>query len=260
MTETFESTGDRASGVFARFCDCLAKVDLRMALAVPAAIGAVAALYGVGLEVHGQSELLRQGGIAAVDAYNAAMQANPVDSAMQYVNLAFRGELPSFGGNAQGMGIGTAVAGPIIGSASVLLARGFNKTKEFMSAASDSFSKSLGCAGEESGVVTRTLKTLANFARNMVADRAERNQLDEIVHNADAKLVPIEDGRKYTGKIVAVTENYALQHLGRDWVARHRLSAIGETPQVGQMMRLSYDSGKVNNHSNVQGRSLGNSR
>ncbi|MDH0342151.1 hypothetical protein [Chromobacterium haemolyticum] len=126
------SLENKANGIFAEFCDRLAKVDLRMAVAVPATIGVIAAMYGIGLEVHGQGELLRHGGLMAVDAYKSAMQAAPIDSATEYVKLAFAGKLPSFGGNEQGIGIGVMALGPALTSASVLLARGFDKVKAFL--------------------------------------------------------------------------------------------------------------------------------
>lgn len=122
----------KANGLFAQFCERLAKVDLKLAAAVPAAIGVVATMYGIGLEVHGQSELLQHGGLMAVDAYKNAMQANPIDSVTEYARLAFAGKLPSFGGNAQGIGITVAVVAPAISTASVLLARGFEKAKAFL--------------------------------------------------------------------------------------------------------------------------------
>lgn len=126
------SVTEKANSLFSQFTEKLAKVDLRMAVAVPAVIGAVTAMYGIGMEFHGQQELLRQGGIAALDAYTTAMQANPIDSVSEYTRLAFKGELPSFGGNAQGIGIATAYIGPIVASAAVTLARGFEKAKAFL--------------------------------------------------------------------------------------------------------------------------------
>lgn len=122
----------QANALFSQFTKKLAKVDLRLAVAVPAVIGAVTAMYGIGMEFHGQQELLRQGGVAALDAYNAAMQANPIDSVSEYTRLAFKGELPSFGGNTQGIGISTAYIGPIVASAAVTLARGFDRAKSFL--------------------------------------------------------------------------------------------------------------------------------
>lgn len=129
MSKNLES---KANGLFAQFCERLAKVDLKLAAAVPAAIGVVATMYGIGLEVQGQSDLLQHGGLMAVDAYKNAMQANPIDSVTEYARLAFAGKLPSFGGNAQGIGITVAVVAPAISTASVLLARGFEKAKAFL--------------------------------------------------------------------------------------------------------------------------------
>lgn len=126
---------EKTDGLFGRFCKQLAKLDLRTAAVVPAAIGAAVAMYGVGLEVHGTSELLQHGGHAAVDAYRTAMaaygEANDI-GALDYIKLGLQGQLPSFGGNAQGTGIGLAYVGPAISTAAVMLARGFDKVKAFL--------------------------------------------------------------------------------------------------------------------------------
>lgn len=123
----------KSRSLFGSFCDRMANLDLRAAAALPAAIGVCTALYGVGLEVHGQGELLRHGGHMAVEAYKAAMQAVPVDSMTEYVRLAIAGEHRSFGGNEQGVGFAAATAGPAFATAAVLLARGFQAMREFVS-------------------------------------------------------------------------------------------------------------------------------
>lgn len=127
-----ENLGQEARKLFGAFCDRMASVDLRAAAALPAAIGVCTALYGVGLEVHGQGELLRQGGSMAVDAYRTAMQAVPIDSMTEYVKLAFAGAHRSFGGNEQGIGFGVAAAGPVLSTASVLLSRSFKAIGNFL--------------------------------------------------------------------------------------------------------------------------------
>jgi len=122
-----------AHGLFANFCNNLAQIDLRTAIAVPAVIGVVTAMYGIGLEVHGQSQLLQEGGALAVRAYKASMQVAPVDSILEYSKLAFEGKLKSFGGNAQGVGVTLTYLGPAVAAATVTLARGFGKVKDFLS-------------------------------------------------------------------------------------------------------------------------------
>jgi hypothetical protein len=127
-----EDLGQEARKLFGSFCDRMASIDLRAAAALPAAIGVCTALYGVGLEVHGQGELLQHGGSMAVDAYRTAMQAVPIDSITEYVRLAFSGAHRSFGGNEQGIGFGIAAAGPVLTTASVLLSRGFKAIGSFL--------------------------------------------------------------------------------------------------------------------------------
>jgi len=129
----FDTLAEKSRGLFGSFCKRMASLDLRLAAALPAAIGVCTTLYGVSLEVHGQGELLQHGGHLALEAYKAAMQAVPIDSISEYVRLAFAGEHRSFGGNQQGVGIAVATAGPAFTTAAVLLARGFNAMRDFVS-------------------------------------------------------------------------------------------------------------------------------
>lgn len=125
-------TEQKIVGIFRAFCDVMAQTDLRVATAVPFAIGAVTMLYGIGAEFHGQQELIKDGGFVALDAYKAAMQANAITSVREYTELAFRGALPSFGGNAQGIGVAVAYLGPLAAGAGVMLARGFQAGREYL--------------------------------------------------------------------------------------------------------------------------------
>jgi len=128
-----DTLAEKSRSLFGSFCERMAGLDLRAAAALPAAIGVCAALYGIGLEVHGQGELLQHGGHMALEAYKAAMQAVPIDSMSEYVRLALAGEHRSFGGNEQGVGFVAATAGPAFTTAAVLLARGFQAMREFVS-------------------------------------------------------------------------------------------------------------------------------
>lgn len=119
----------KARALFNDFCTQIAQTDLRHAVALPAAVGAAVALVGVGQEAHGQLSLVEQGGVAALNAYAAMVQAEPVDGVYEYVSRAFGGDLPSFGGQLQGIGVATAYVGSLVSSTSVLLARGFEKLK-----------------------------------------------------------------------------------------------------------------------------------
>ena len=145
---------EKSQAIFSRFCEKLAQVDLRAAAAVPAVIGCAVAMYGIGLEVHGQHELLVHGGRAALDAYQATMssmqdlanlreaQSGILHESGKYVADAISGKHESFGGNAQGVGMGLMYAGPAIAAATVLLARGFGKVKEFLTEKADQLSQS----------------------------------------------------------------------------------------------------------------------
>lgn len=130
---------EKANGIFANFCAKLAKLDWQTAVAVPAGIGVLITFYGFGLEAHGQHELIQQGGHMALDAYKAAMQqyassnfSGANDSLITYVRHALGGQLPSFGGNTQGIGAGVMFVAPIVSGTACLLAQSFGKIKAFV--------------------------------------------------------------------------------------------------------------------------------
>lgn len=91
---------------------------------------------------HGQTDLIIQGGRAALDAYKASHQANPL-TIPQIVVEAFSpgGRDMGFGGRTQGIGVGLASVGPLLGAASVLLARGFERIKQGLGAKADQAEK-----------------------------------------------------------------------------------------------------------------------
>jgi hypothetical protein len=139
------NTIDKANGLFSKFCDMLGDVDLRLAVMVPAGIGAVVALAGVMQEAHGQAELLKTSGMMALDAYKAAMQQWGVDNGTilgpneagkelaQWIGHAIKGNLPSFGGNTQGVGAAMVLAMTPLSAATVMLARGFRHGRSMLS-------------------------------------------------------------------------------------------------------------------------------
>jgi hypothetical protein len=120
---------EKAEGIFARFTKRLAKVDLRAAVAVPAAIGLVTVMAGVVMEMNGQSMLLQQSGLAALNAYKDAMGAMQLPVA-EWLTQGISGKLQSFGDNAQAKGFALMAAAPVISAASVVLARGFTRLKD----------------------------------------------------------------------------------------------------------------------------------
>ena len=119
----------KAEGIFARFAEKLAKVDLRLAVSVPAVIGATTVMIGCALEANGELGLLKHGGIAAVDAYKDALMHFPLG---EYIRRGVEGKLASFGGNTQARGFAFMAGAPILGAASVSLARGFTGLKKML--------------------------------------------------------------------------------------------------------------------------------
>jgi hypothetical protein len=136
MDKSFEET---SSSLFERFNRTLAKVDLRHAVAVPAFAGAVLAMSGIGVEVHGQMHLLQTGGAAALDAYQQATQGLQAHSITEFVQQGFAGQRPTFGGNTEARGFAMMGVGPMLSSASVLLARGFEKVRGLIGDLTDQF-------------------------------------------------------------------------------------------------------------------------
>lgn len=125
----------KAEGIFARFTDKLSKVDLKMAVSLPAVIGATVVAAGCALEAHGELGLLRhgsdvgpalRGSMEALGAYKQTLGQYPFG---EFLLRGIEGKLPSFGGNAQARGFAFMVAAPIVSAAAVTLSRGFQKIK-----------------------------------------------------------------------------------------------------------------------------------
>lgn len=121
---------EKARGIFSRFTQTLAKVDLKNAVAIPALIGAATAIAGCALEAHGQAGLLQHGGLDALQAYKDALVQMPF---MDFLRNGIEGKLQSFGGNTQARGMTLMAAAPVISVASVALARGLEKLRTAIS-------------------------------------------------------------------------------------------------------------------------------
>ena len=78
MNELNERLSSGAESIWGKFCRAVSECDLKWAVVLPAAIGALTIVAGVVQEAHGQTDLIIQGGRAAVDAYKASHQANPL--------------------------------------------------------------------------------------------------------------------------------------------------------------------------------------
>ncbi|KVD93031.1 hypothetical protein WS63_08335 [Burkholderia stagnalis] len=119
----------KAEGIFARFAEKLSKVDLKLAVSVPAVIGATVAAVGCALEARGELGLLKHVDIEAVNAYKDTLVQYPFG---EFLLRGLEGKLPSFGGNTQARGFAFMAAAPIVSAASVTLARGFQRIREML--------------------------------------------------------------------------------------------------------------------------------
>ncbi len=180
------SVNEKSKDIFFRFCEKLGKVDLGMALAVTATIGCAVAMYGIGLEAHGQTELIQSGGQAALDTYQATMhqlsaladvreaQTGFLHEAGRYMANSFAGKNESFGGNAQGIGLALMTVAPAITAATVLLARGFGKVKEFLTGKAEQLMKAQS-RQRENDQVTPLARTFGGNSLVMAGIGANNN-------------------------------------------------------------------------------------
>ena len=107
---------------FQRIRQTVARIDLPVALAVPALIGVGVVLAGVLMEQNGQLALAKTAGYAALDAYRATQAAMQLPLA-QWMSDGIAGSLTSFGSNTQARGMALMFAAPLIAVATVLAAR-----------------------------------------------------------------------------------------------------------------------------------------
>ncbi|MEX3960166.1 hypothetical protein [Trinickia sp. EG282A] len=118
----------KAEGIFARFAEKLSKVDLKMAVSVPAVLGAATAFVGYALEAQHGLDLLKHGGIAAYDTYKDALSLARVPIT-DFMLRGVEGKLPWEGANTEAAGMTMMSVGPLLSAASVTLARGFQKIR-----------------------------------------------------------------------------------------------------------------------------------
>ncbi|APA90205.1 hypothetical protein BJG93_34375 (plasmid) [Paraburkholderia sprentiae WSM5005] len=130
----------KAAGIFERFAEKLAAVDLRTAASVTAMVGVGVVFAGIAREMQGQEHLLQSGGALAVDAYKDAMSHAQLGLGT-WVREGVLGKLHSFGGNTQAKGFALMAGGPALEAASVSLARGFTNMRESISTAGQKFSR-----------------------------------------------------------------------------------------------------------------------
>jgi hypothetical protein len=124
---------EKSARLFERFAEKLGNIDLSVAVAIPAAIGAVAMLSGAALEEHGQMNLLMQhGGIASLAAYKASLASEHISSFSDWLADGMKGKLLSFGGNTEARGFATMTVAPLLSAATASLARGFHGIKAML--------------------------------------------------------------------------------------------------------------------------------
>ena len=94
----------------------VARIDLRVALAVSALIGVATAIAGCAMEADGQAHIATTFGYAALDAYRAAQAAMQLPLA-QWLREGIAGNLTSFGDNTQARGFALMLALPLFATA-----------------------------------------------------------------------------------------------------------------------------------------------
>ena len=113
-----------AGELFGKFTRSLAEVEMKSAALVPMTVSAVLLAAGIGMEVHGQSELLDQG-LGALNAYKDMLSNTNPSSLAEHLKMGLKGELESFGGNQVVQGLVSGYVSPIVGMAAVALSRGY---------------------------------------------------------------------------------------------------------------------------------------
>ncbi|UDM18888.1 hypothetical protein [Vogesella sp. XCS3] len=119
---------NKTTGLFNRFVEVVAKADFKAAAMIPAAIGIATVMGGCAWEAHSQTELLMQGGSAALDAYKASLDLG-LDM-KEWLSAGVQGKLPSVGGNIQAAGFALTFLGSAMAVTTVGLAKGYERIKE----------------------------------------------------------------------------------------------------------------------------------
>lgn len=221
---------EKAQGIFARFSQKLAQVDLRAALAVPAGIGCAIALGGVVQEFQGQLHLLQHGGQMAVDAY---MRAGPSLSLGDWTLNGLAGKLGGAGDNTQAKGFAIMTVAPVISATSVLLARGFNSFKSILSDRGDRLQAELKAA-------TPAEKPDEEGRFTWARERAEADRVDPVWRNpvpATSASLPVRIGTMEMLERIALAhrinvkelifEDGAVQHLPTGSQILHPVCQVG---------------------------------
>ncbi|TCK31933.1 hypothetical protein B0G84_9048 [Paraburkholderia sp. BL8N3] len=164
----------KAAGIFERFAERLAAVDLRTAASVTAMVGVGVVFAGIAREMQGQEHLLQSGGALAVDAYKDAMSHAQLGLGT-WVREGVLGKLHSFGGNTQAKGFALMAGGPALEAASVSLARGFTNMRESISTAGQKFSRIAATRDE--------INPLQDRQEPIMAEQNQQDAVADVAHD-----------------------------------------------------------------------------
>lgn len=134
----YELEAQAAKGIASQFLDKLANMNLRYAVAIPAVLGTAVVLTGVGVEVHHQADLLKQG-LDTLQAYLSNIDSHQMsaDSGLfDYVKAGLSDELPAAGAKIQAAGMAVLAGTPLIAAAAVFT-KGFANITNFVKTKSD---------------------------------------------------------------------------------------------------------------------------
>lgn len=229
---------EKAQGIFARFTERLAKVDLRAAIAVPAAIGLLTVMGGVVMEMNGQMGLLHQGGISALAAYKDALAAADLPIGA-WITQGVSGKLHAFGGDMQARGFALMAAAPVISTASVVLARGFTRFKESLAGMAKDVQQRANAllpapaapTAEEVRQVTAPTPTASTAERFFVPDISAVEMLQRLArsYGIDVKSISLSGdsvtiGRSNERRILTSVDSSFWQETKHDALAIHALA------------------------------------
>ncbi len=169
MSPLEQRISNHADSALTRFAKTLANVTMKDAAMTGIVIAAGVAMFGIGQEVMGQSDLLAAHGHQALQAYKAALSAVPPKTMIGVIVDAFKFKNEAFGGNMQGIAYGLIPGAPLLATLAVGLARGFTSMKEAIGLKQQEELKANG-VGQSAEPMTASLdklgQTLAAYKAN----------------------------------------------------------------------------------------------
>lgn len=159
----------QASKISDRFLEKLSSIDLRYAVAIPAVLSTAVILAGVGVEVHHQHDLLKQGYdvlqayLNNVDTHKMAENTGIYD----YIKAGLSDELPSAGAKVQAAGAGIMFYGTPLIAAAATLAKGFANVAQFIKAKVKEVNDNISVSQAKTGNLTDEYSASANPSPSM---------------------------------------------------------------------------------------------